>query len=59
MVERKREHALNVRLLEAETQMLQELAERDGVTVSEWIRNIIRSQHLLAFTQPRPKPKRK
>jgi hypothetical protein len=60
MVERKRDKPLNVRLLEAEMAMLSELAERDGVTVSEWIRNVIRRDHLLAFsTKPRPKPKGK
>lgn len=51
---------MTVRMLDAETQMVSDLAERECVTVSEWIRNIIRREHLLAFgAKPRPKPKRK
>ena len=61
MIERKRERVLNVRLLDAETAMLASLAEREGLSVSEWIRNTIRVQHALAFAQsaPKRKPKRK
>jgi hypothetical protein len=60
MVEGRRERVLNVRLLEAETAMLSELAEQEGVSVSEWIRNIIRVQHALSRARPPAKrPKRK
>jgi predicted HicB family RNase H-like nuclease len=59
MVERKREKLLNVRLLESETDMLAELAEREGVTVSEWIRNVIRVQHALLPAKPSKRSKRK
>jgi hypothetical protein len=60
MVDRKRERALNVRMLDAETEMLAKLAEREGVSVSEWIRNAIRVQYTLAFGAPKPKrPKQK
>jgi hypothetical protein len=60
MAERKRDSPLVVRLLETERQMLNELAEKEGVTVSEWIRNVIRREHLLAESaKPSAKPKRK
>jgi hypothetical protein len=47
MVEGKRARALNVRMLDAEVEMLTELAELEGVSVSEWIRNIVRVQHAI------------
>lgn len=59
MVSRNRKNVLNVRMLEAETTMLAELADADGVSVSEWVRNTIRVQHALRFSKPAPKPKRK
>lgn len=43
-----------VRLLEAERMMLTDLTEREGITASEWVRNMIRREHALAFAaQPR------
>jgi len=57
MVDRKRERVLNVRLLDVESQMLAQLADREGVSVSEWIRNIIRAEHAAAFGRPKPKTK--
>ena len=48
MVDGKRVRLLNVRLLESEAAMLTELAEREGVSQSEWIRNVIRVQHALS-----------
>ena len=53
---------LNVRILEAETELLAELAEREGVSISEWIRNVVRREHAIAFSSavlPRKKPKKK
>jgi hypothetical protein len=47
MVERKREKLLNVRVLDAEMEMLGELAQRESVSMSEWIRNCIRREHAL------------
>lgn len=61
MVERKRDRALTVRMLEIELDMLAALAEQEGVSVSEWIRNTIRREHVLTFTAKKPKrpnPKR-
>ncbi len=56
----KREHLLNVRMHEAEGRMLSALAEADGITVSEWVRNSIRVQHALRFgAVPKPRPKNK
>src|SRR5262245_56408978 len=56
MVDRRRERALNVRMLDAETEMLANLAEHEGVSVSEWIRNVVRTQYTLAFGSSKPKP---
>lgn len=44
-----RDRVLNVRLIESEAAMLAALAEREGMSVSEWIRTTIRVQHALAF----------
>lgn len=55
MPERTRNRLLNVRLLETEHAMLAELAEAEQVTISEWIRNVVRREHALAF---RASPKR-
>ncbi len=60
MVERKREKLLNVRVLDAEMEMLGELAQRASVSMSEWIRNCIRREHALlgAKAAKRTKTKR-
>lgn len=47
MVERRREKLLNVRVLDAEMEMLGELAQQEGVSMSEWIRNCVRREHAL------------
>jgi hypothetical protein len=36
-------------MLQAELDMLADLAEHEGVSVSEWIRNAIRREHVLTF----------
>jgi hypothetical protein len=60
MVDRKRDRALTVRVLEAELEMLSELAELEGVNASEWIRNTIRREHAVAFRgRPSKRPKQK
>ena len=51
-----RTRALNVRMLDSETAMLAELAEAEGVSISEWVRNVVRREHALALAS---KPKRK
>jgi hypothetical protein len=60
MVERRRDKLLNVRVLDAEMEMLGELAERERVSMSEWIRNNIRKEHALlgAKAAKRSKTKR-
>lgn len=55
MPERTRNRLLNVRLLETEHAMLTEFAAAEQVTISEWVRNIVRREHALAF---RASPKR-
>ena len=61
MVDRPR--ALTVRMAENEVAMLKELADRDGVSVSDYIRLFVRRSHTEAFgaAKPamKPKPKRK
>ena len=51
---------LNVRVLDAEMEMLGELAQREGVSMSEWIRNCVRREHALlgAKAAKRSKTKR-
>jgi hypothetical protein len=56
MVLRKRPALLNVRMLDAEIAMLRALAVEEGVSMSEWIRNVVRARHaLLATTRPTTK----
>lgn len=52
-----RTRMLNVRMLESETTMLADLAAREGVSISEWIRNLVRREHAIAFGA-HPSPKR-
>jgi predicted HicB family RNase H-like nuclease len=59
MVERRREKLLNVRMLDTEMEMLGELAQRERVSMSEWIRNCIRREHaMLGARAKRSKTKR-
>jgi len=60
MVERKRQRSLNVRLLEEEHQMLDVLSEREGLSVSDWVRHTVRTAYRKSVgdVKPRtPKPK--
>jgi len=62
MVERKRTRGLTVRMLDSELKQLDDLAEHEGITVSEWVRNVIRREHLLTFAErpsAKKRPKRK
>lgn len=49
---------MNVRMLETEVAMLVALAEREGVSQSEWVRNMVRREYALMTAKPRRKPKR-
>ena len=50
---------MTVRMSDEELRMLQELAEADGVSVSDFVRIDIRKQHRARFgEQPAKKPKR-
>jgi predicted DNA binding CopG/RHH family protein len=55
-----REKRINVRVSEAEAEMLNELAEREGVSQSDYIRLFIRRAHAETFgsTKAPRKPKR-
>lgn len=46
---RKRQRLLTVRTNEAEMDMVQALADLEGISVSEWVRNTIRREHTLTF----------
>lgn len=62
MVERKRERLLTVRMNDAEMAMLDALAEDEGVSSSEWVRNVVRREQALSAAarhRSKPKPKRK
>ena len=49
---------INLHATEAEQEMLRELAERDGVSMSDYIRQHIRRSHAEVFgAQPVAKPK--
>jgi predicted HicB family RNase H-like nuclease len=60
MVDRKRSRNLNVRLLDEEVRMLEAIAENDGLSVSDWIRQSIRAAFRRTFAPTvKPKPRRK
>ena len=46
---RKRQKLLTVRTNDAEMDMVQALADLEGFSVSEWVRNTIRREHTMAF----------
>jgi uncharacterized protein (DUF1778 family) len=56
-----RERRINIRVSESEAQMLQELAEAEGVSQSDFLRLYVRRAHAERFssTSPKPKPKPK
>jgi hypothetical protein len=54
MVERQREKTWNVRVTEQENEMLQALAEHQGLSVSDVLRQLVRRAYAQAF----PKSKR-
>jgi hypothetical protein len=54
MVERQREKTWNVRVTEHENEMLKALAEHQGLSVSDVLRQLVRRAHAAAF----PKSKR-
>ena len=54
---RRRQRLLTVRTNEAEMAMVQKLADREGLGVSEWVRNLIRREHTLATAARRRKRK--
>jgi hypothetical protein len=60
MVARKRTKALNVRMLDEELAMLDAVAERDGISVSDWVRQAVRGAFRKAFgTQAKPSKRRR
>ena len=52
---RKRLKLLTVRTNEAEMDMVQAVADDEGLSVSEWVRNIIRREHTLLLAARRRK----
>jgi hypothetical protein len=61
MAPTQRDHMFHVRMSEDERQMLESLAERDGLSASDKVRQLIRREHAVAFGEApkKPKPKRK
>ncbi len=55
MVQKRRQKLLTVRTNEAEMDMVQVLADREELGVSEWVRNIIRREHTLLLAARRRK----
>jgi uncharacterized protein (DUF1778 family) len=53
-----REKRINVRATGEEAEMLAKLADREGVSQSDYIRLFIRRAYAEAFGSPDPKPKR-
>jgi uncharacterized protein (DUF1778 family) len=57
-----RERRINIRVSDTEAKMLQELAEAEGVSQSDFLRLYVRRAHGERFgstpAKPRPKPKR-
>jgi hypothetical protein len=59
MLERKRTRVLNVRMTDEETAMLDAVAERDGQSVSDWIRLVVRTAFRKAFGTDAKPPRKK
>jgi uncharacterized protein (DUF1778 family) len=59
MVERKRTRNLNVRMLDDELAMLDAIAEREGISVSDWVRQTVRAAFRKAFGADAKPPKKR
>ena len=59
MVERRRTKALNVRMLDEELAMLDAVAERDGISISDWVRQTVRAAYRKAFGDNAKPPKKR
>jgi uncharacterized protein (DUF1778 family) len=55
MVERSRERMVNVRMTDDEADMLKALAEHEGLSASDIVRQYIRRAFAKAFPQAKPK----
>lgn len=55
----KRTHNLNVRISDEELAMLARLAERDGITSSDWLRITIRRAHTRVFRDAKQRTKKR
>ncbi len=55
----KRTHNLNVRISGEELAMLARLAERDGITSSDWLRVTIRRAHTRVFGAAKQRTKKR
>jgi hypothetical protein len=54
-----RDRVLNVRLTEAEMQMVKDLAEAAGLSQSDAVRQLVRKAHSELDASPKRKPKRR
>jgi hypothetical protein len=53
--EKKRQGLLTVRVNDVEMRMVQELADAEGVGMSDYVRNLVRTEHALTFGRTRAK----
>ncbi len=49
MAERRRVKTLNVRMLDDELSMIDAMAEREGISISDWVRQTVRASYRKAF----------
>ena len=62
MAPTQRDEKFQLRIATDERRMLEALAERDGLSASDTVRQLIRREYASAFgevSRPKPKPKRK
>ena len=55
VAEKKRQGLLTVRVNDVEMRMVQELADAEGVGMSDYVRNLVRTEHTLTFGRTRSK----
>ena len=53
--DRRRQRLLNVRVNEDEKRMLEELADVEGLGMSDYVRHFIRAEHAITFGRSRAK----
>ena len=57
--DRRRQRLLNVRVNDEEKRMLEELADAEGLGMSDYVRNLIRAEYALTFGRKRAATKKR